>query len=993
MSLALASVLATRASGQVIASGHTDNNGGPGGAQVVQIATNGSLQVLGGIFNSENRSSLNDAGSILVTNGGILNNFNDYLDSHGILQPGTSLGASTVTVAVAGNFTLGDVNGSGQVLNGLADEAAPYFLHVDPTLPAGGGTMDNLGNIAVQNGSDLENGAGNSIFVNAGGGVVTVYGGYLDANGNDHRNSTGGKSAFQNEASATLFNGDAAGAADFINGAYRTSLSSRDFATDPDGALLLNNHALIENQNGSLLYNLGPGAVFINTNAGTVINTDGYAEGQGYYHPGTSGENSVIENGFGGVLDNGDGSGDGQILNAATLVNFSALLNNQNGASVSNLGTGSIISNSGNGIIANYSGYVDASGVYQHNSTGGVSTIYNSSGSVIYNGDTGSVGIIVNGAASGSVTFTLGPTPAPFAPPTPQNDGAMLSNDGSYLANVNGSQLINIGAGSIIANDSAGLIANFSGAIEDGHYEANSTRLVSTIENLDGAVIDNGGEGGAAEILNGAAPQSNLFSPGAQAASRNDGAILLNSGSLIANQNGSLLENVGRGSVITNTASGVIANYDGYLDPSIGYHANTSSLTSTIQIESSAELDNGDATGAGEILNGATPGAALFAPGAAFSARGDGALIDVNGGTLINQNGSLVENVGAGSVIKIDGKGTLDNLNGYLGAGNSVMNNNTGWTSTLRNEQGAVIDVGGAGSVGGGTLNNELGGQLYNAATINLVSGSVLNNTGAGTTFTNDVGGVVNNGGQFTNSGTFVDTGSVLGQGNYNQTGGSMTVSGTFTQNEVDLRAGTVTIQTGGAVDVSLYNQHAGSTVVFSGGTLDPTAIEIGGGTFGGSGDLIGNINNSGGELILGDSFASPGTLSETGNYVQAAGGELFVGIDSETDNGLFDIEGGAILAGTLDIDLLDGFTPQDHEIFTIMTLTGGHETGAFTSIIGSDAADWTVLYNGTNVELESNLALPNSVSEDESTLWLAGAALAALFAASRGKLRAIPAP
>jgi hypothetical protein len=70
------------------------------------------------------------------------------------------------------------------------------------------------------------------------------------------------------------------------------------------------------------------------------------------------------------------------------------------------------------------------------------------------------------------------------------------------------------------------------------------------------------------------------------------------------------------------------------------------------------------------------------------------------------------------------------------------------------------------------------------------------------------------------------------------------------------------------------------------------------------------------------------------------------------------DITGNASLNGTLHINLLGGFTPFQGELFTLMTLTGGLETGAFAGITGSDASNWIVLYNGNNVELEFGTAV-----------------------------------
>ena len=159
----------------------------------------------------------------------------------------------------------------------------------------------------------------------------------------------------------------------------------------------------------------------------------------------------------------------------------------------------------------------------------------------------------------------------------------------------------------------------------------------------------------------------------------------------------------------------------------------------------------------------------------------------------------------------------------------------------------------------------------------------------------------------------------------------------------------------------------AGKTLLINGtgGLTNNGKMQVDGGS---TMEVVGNLPNNG-KIVLGASLAGAGHLIETGNYTQTNNATLLDTIGSPFLNGKFDVTGNITLGGILDIELLNGFTPTTGELFTLMDFSGT-ENGIFSSIIGSDLGDWSVLYNPGNngqVDLEfvgrPNTAVPDSGS------------------------------
>ena len=130
------------------------------------------------------------------------------------------------------------------------------------------------------------------------------------------------------------------------------------------------------------------------------------------------------------------------------------------------------------------------------------------------------------------------------------------------------------------------------------------------------------------------------------------------------------------------------------------------------------------------------------------------------------------------------------------------------------------------------------------------------------------------------------------------------------------------------------YHQTAGVTRLFD-ATLqsfgaDP--FQFDGGTLEGSGNVFGSLVN-GGRVSPG---LSAGRLFIQGDYTQEAGGCLRVEIGGRTAQTQYDVlgaSGQAMLAGALDVSLIDGFVPDPGDEFTI--LTAASRSGSFDSTSG----------------------------------------------------------
>ena len=128
----------------------------------------------------------------------------------------------------------------------------------------------------------------------------------------------------------------------------------------------------------------------------------------------------------------------------------------------------------------------------------------------------------------------------------------------------------------------------------------------------------------------------------------------------------------------------------------------------------------------------------------------------------------------------------------------------------------------------------------------------------------------------------------------------------------------------------------------------------LSGGTLSGTGTIVGNVSNSG--TIFPATNGTAGILTVTGNYVQTSSGNLDVDLGGLTAGSEFDqltVSGSASIAGTMNVDEINGFAPTSGNSFPV--LTAGSTSGKFGNINGLLADDQVLLvanYSNTAVSL-----------------------------------------
>ena len=147
--------------------------------------------------------------------------------------------------------------------------------------------------------------------------------------------------------------------------------------------------------------------------------------------------------------------------------------------------------------------------------------------------------------------------------------------------------------------------------------------------------------------------------------------------------------------------------------------------------------------------------------------------------------------------------------------------------------------------------------------------------------------------------------------------------------------AGKVTIGAGSSFTVGgTYTQTAGTTTVD--GTLTvPTSMSLQKGSLVGKGTVAAALSSNA-AVTAGDSSAKPAKLSITGSYTQQSKGTLNISMGGTTSGTFGDlaVTNGVVLAGTLNISLINGFVPAIGESFTIVS--GSVVSGTFTTVNGT---------------------------------------------------------
>ena len=245
-------------------------------------------------------------------------------------------------------------------------------------------------------------------------------------------------------------------------------------------------------------------------------------------------------------------------------------------------------------------------------------------------------------------------------------------------------------------------------------------------------------------------------------------------------------------------------------------------------------------------------------------------------------------------------------------------------------------------SIRGGTISDK---ELSNNATANWKTGNLTLSNSA----------VFVNNGTFNANATTTMTGSVTADFVNNGTFIKNTTDTTTTMNVPFTNNGSIEVNAGELIFQQGIQNGTNVEIDLGGGTLDPgdTLTLAEGDNLIGSGVLSSSLVN-GGLVSPGE---SPGTITVNVDYTQEATGTLEIelgGTESETQYDQLIVTGAAALDGTLNISLIDEFSPRLGDSFTILTY--GEHTGSFNSVnlpTLVPGLDWNTQYGDNSMVLE----------------------------------------
>lgn len=666
-----------------------------------------------------------------------------------------------------------------------------------------------------------------------------------------------------------------------ING---SASNSNDY--ENTGAIELNNGANLTNS----AFNFSP--VFINRQAGTLTNTGRlitpFEDGGWAESPSHIGNHAILintdigttlRNLNGAVFDNGFPSGLIFPQPPSDIYSPSAaVFSNRQGATVTNSGvygvTFSGYTNFQSSAITNYATFT--------NSDAG-SSINNENGAALNNGGNSYL------PDDSSATTML------------NNNGGVMNNSGVYTW-----------------QNETGYPGYISSSMNN-HATFSNSGESTRLNNLNGAVLNNGAQGGwgfpaapntvltnenGATLTNsGAFTQAGVggYINLVQSTVNNLQAMLLNTGtaSQLINRNGGVINNTGASWFDPSSNPGVLNNENGAILTNSGAYVwqdetGVAKVSQTSIINSTAIITNSGVGSRLENLNGA------------LLLNGGFGWIGSSDTTLINQNGATLTNSGA-----------------YHLQDENVQSQTT---ASMINNHGSLINTG-----TGTVLNNLSGAELVNEwpATLKNEDGALLAN-GAGATFRNQ--GRIINDALMTNAGSFQAGGSIVGGGRYVQTAGETMLGGglsEWTQASTEIQGGvlrgngtligTVIIEGGTLASGNPDNFSSGFPLTHPGLTINGDLsfnsglIKINVGSdglpiFGGFGNPFDIANQGNGGLPTFDPFTNLFPVN-TGNAVS----------DALTINGSASFSGGVV-----EINFLNGYVPYLGESLAWLTATGG---------------------------------------------------------------------
>ena len=938
------------------------------------LTLNGTLTGATGTFTDIEGTIINN-GTFAITGGSGANGFLGLLTD-------TTLKGGTVTMAYdgsgagtaiiqqeAGGLTLtneGLIQGTGVIGNGgLTVVNAPGGT-IDAnvsglylTVNAGGGLTNTGGTLEATNGGILA--LSSSTIDNAGGTIkvsgptsavqfvnnTTIEGGTLT--------SLGGGSLVVPLGNQITLDGSTEGAITLSTGSTLTA----GLATTTDLIGTVNN-------NGNIQITGGGGAnSFLGLNGDTTLQGSGTVS---LAYSGSGAGQAIIQQQAGGVTLTNKSTiqGTGTIGNGGLTV-----VNSLGGTIDANVSGLSLTVNAGGG-LTNTGGTLEAS-------NGGTlalssSTIDNAGGTIEVNGASSTVQFVNDATIQGGTLTSLGG--GSLVVPT----GNQITLDGSTKGAITLSAGSTFTAGPDTTTDVIGTVNNNGNIQITGGGGSNSFLGLNGDTTLQGSgtvSLAYSGSGAGQAIIQqqaGGVTLTNKSTIQGTGTIGNGGLTVVNSlgGTIDANVSGlSLTVNAGGG--LTNTGGTLEASNGGTLALSsstidnAGGTIEVNGASSTVQFVNDATIQGGTLTslGGGSLvvptgnlitLDGSTKGAITLSAGSTFTAGPD-TTTDLIG--TVNNNGNIQITGGGGSNgvlglngdTTLQGSGTVSLAYSGSGAGQAIIQQQAGGV-TLTNES----TIQGTGTIGNGGL-----------SVVNASGGTILANAPGQTLIINGTGGFTNDGMVKVSSGSTLQVMPIT----YAQNGGSTIIHG------------------GGTLDASAVAENGGLVQVD--GALNSPSVDVGPlGTLSGIGTITGDVTNDG-KVVLGDLVLSPATLSEVGNFTQESDGTLDEGIGS-LDHGQLSVTGNIDLGGTVDISLLGGFVPANNEEFELINYSGA-KLGAFSGVTGSDASEWTVVYNPGQVDLEFNASIgPPPVPDRGSTLLLLGLGLCCVAIAGHRSKRVLAA-
>ncbi len=128
--------------------------------------------------------------------------------------------------------------------------------------------------------------------------------------------------------------------------------------------------------------------------------------------------------------------------------------------------------------------------------------------------------------------------------------------------------------------------------------------------------------------------------------------------------------------------------------------------------------------------------------------------------------------------------------------------------------------------------------------------------------------------------------------------------------------------------------------------------VDVQSGTVSGAGTIGGNLTNASGSIAPG---MSPGKLTVGGDFQQQAAGTLQIEIGGMTQGEQYDVlavNGSATVNGTLEVSLIEGFSPPGGQEFTVLTSAVLTDEGL--TLAGPSAEFFSLVVNGSDLVLRS---------------------------------------